>query len=57
MKQCVKILFGIDNIENKMNTLIEQMNSQGWELVQITSHYSRQTNWCLLFERKNNTKK
>ncbi len=57
MKQCVKILFGIDNIENKMNTLIEQMNSQGWKLTQIISHYSRQTNWCLLFERKNNTKK
>lgn len=50
-KQCVRVLFGFDNIENKINSLIQTMNEQGWKLKSITTHYSKQSNWVLLFEK------
>ena len=52
MKQCVKILFGIEKIEERINNVIADMNTKGWKLTQVISHYSKQSNWCLIFEKK-----
>ena len=50
MEQKVRIVKGIEDIENKINDIIREENSAGWRLVHITSHFSRQTIWCLMFE-------
>lgn len=50
-KQCVRVLFGIEKIEDKLNDTIQSMNKQGWKLKSITTHYSKQSNWVLLFEK------
>ena len=54
MKQCVKVLFGIENVEDRINTVVEEMNGKGWILEQVATHYSRQSNWCLVFKKGKN---
>jgi hypothetical protein len=50
-QQCVKIIKGVDNVENEINAEIEKKNKEGWALKSVSNHFGKVSIWCLLFER------
>lgn len=47
----------LEDIEQEMNDYIASMNNQGWQLSNISCFYSRQSNYILVFEKKDEHKK
>ena len=52
MKQTTKVIFGLNDIENRLNSCIREMNNNGWKCTQIISHCSKQSIYTLLFEKE-----
>ena len=46
--QCVKLVYGMVDIENRLNKVIDEMNNRGWELIDIC-RYEKGDVWCLTF--------
>lgn len=51
IKQKIKVIFGINDIENRINNVIKEENANGWKLTSINAHASNHSMWTLLFEK------
>ena len=53
MQQQIKTFHGqVESVEQEMNDYIASMNNQGWYLSNISCFFSRQSNYILVFEKK-----